>query len=290
MGDKKNKTFLYRFLSGTVLFILVVAAVLISRYSFLAMLFAICLGSMREFYRMAKAKGAQANKALGMTTGILMITSIFLYTQQHPDFLFTNIGVILMPVVLLLTFTIFIAELFRKKDNPLTNITVTVCSLVYIALPLSLMCFISVGGFMFLPLEIPDYQPWTVLCYIFVIWSNDIGAYLAGVPFGRHKMFPRISPKKSWEGFAGGLIAATGIAVLSGWLLNQNIIFWAGLGIITGIFGVFGDLVESLFKRSLDIKDSGSIMPGHGGWLDRFDSLLIATPFVFVYFIIFALI
>ena len=288
MGENEKRSFLRRFISGCVLFILVVAAVMLSRYTFLALLYVICIGAMSEFFRIAKSKGVKPQKTIGFITGILMITGTFLATLQNGNPILQNAIVILTLVILLLLFTIFIIELFRKHENPFTNISVTLCGIIYIGIPLSLMNLISVGTLPTLAGGPYDYKEWSVLCYIFVIWSNDIGAYLAGVPLGRHKMFPRVSPKKSWEGLAGGLLAAIGIATLSGWLTDQNIWFWMGLGLITGIFGVFGDLVESLIKRSAGIKDSGAIMPGHGGWLDRFDSLLIATPFVFVYFIIFA--
>lgn len=289
MGESEKRSFLRRFLSGCVLFILVVAAVLLSRYSFLALLCIICVGSMSEFYRIAGSKGTEPQKVLGTISGILVIASSFMATLHDERLILPTIAIFLCLVILLLFFIVFIAELFRKKENPFANIAATLCGIIYIGVPLSLLNFISIGTLPHLLGGPYEYMAWTVLCYIFVIWSNDIGAYLAGARFGRHKMFPRISPKKTWEGFAGGLVAAVGIAILSGWLLGQSIAFWAGLGLVTVIFGVFGDLVESLIKRSAGLKDSGAIMPGHGGWLDRFDSLLIATPFVFVYFIIFAL-
>lgn len=290
MGDSKKNNFLIRLLSGSILFIVVVAAILASRYSLLALLYIICVGTMLEFYKLAHAQGSDPNRPLGVAAGILLITSSFLYTQHGDSFIQNEIGILLLPFAMLLIFAVFIAELFRKKEKPLANITATVCGVIYIALPLSLLCFLSIGGFKFPIAESTYYRPWVLMSYIFVIWANDIGAYLAGVSMGRHKMFPRISPKKSWEGFAGGVVAAIGIAILCGWLMGLNVAFWAGLGVITAIFGVLGDLVESLIKRSIGVKDSGVMMPGHGGWLDRFDSLLIATPFVIVYFIIFALI
>lgn len=290
MGNSEKRTFLVRLLSGCVLFVVVVGAILISRYSLLALLYVMCIGTMLEFYKLARAQGAEPNRTLGISASILLVSSAFLYTQQDSNFIQNNIGMLLVPVVMLLMFCIFIAELFRKKEKPLANITVTICGIFYIALPLSLLCFIAVGGFKFPMIEAQAYQPWILLSYIFIIWANDIGAYLAGVTLGRHKMFPRVSPKKSWEGFVGGIVAAVGIAILCGWLIRPGITFWAGLGLIAAVSGVLGDLVESLIKRSIGVKDSGTMMPGHGGWLDRFDSLLIATPFVFVYFIIFALI
>lgn len=290
MGKNGKNSFLVRLLSGTVLFVVVVAAILISRYSFLALLYVIGLGTMLEFYKLANSQGIKPNKSLGLTTGLTLITSAFLFTQDDSTLIQNNIGIALLPVVMLLLFATFIAELFRKKEKPLVNIAVTICSVVYIAFPLSMLNFISVGGFDIPLLSRPHYESWTLLSFIFIIWANDIGAYLTGIAIGKHKMFPRISPKKTWEGFVGGIIAAVGIGALCGCFISPGIPFWMGLGLIASVFGVLGDLVESLIKRSIGIKDSGAIIPGHGGWLDRFDSLLIATPFVFIYFVIFAII
>ena len=149
---------------------------------------------------------------------------------------------------------------------------------VYVALPVSAMLavpqLLSGQG---------NWLPWYAICYILIIWANDVFAYLVGMTLGRHRMCERISPKKSWEGFVGGVVAAVGFAVLFGYLLGGNIAVWAGLGAIIAITGVAGDFVESLFKRSAGVKDSGAIMPGHGGILDRFDALLISAPFAFIY-------
>ena len=154
---------------------------------------------------------------------------------------------------------------------------------------------------LFIPLMLtPDvWRAKIVLFYIFIIWANDSFAYLFGITLGKHRLFERISPKKSWEGFVGGLFGAA----LMGFIAAKDIISdmelcgmtdinemgvmvkWIGMALIAAVAGVFGDLVESLFKRSIDIKDSGRIMPGHGGWLDRFDALLLSIPFSFIYLV-----
>jgi phosphatidate cytidylyltransferase len=152
---------------------------------------------------------------------------------------------------------------------------------LYVALPAALMLAV--------PLLLSNgagWNPWCALCYILTIWANDSFAYLAGVAFGKHRMCERISPKKSWEGFVGGVVAAVGFAVLWGWLLDGNMLVWAGLGGVVAITGVAGDFVESLFKRSAGVKDSGAIMPGHGGVLDRFDALFISAPYAVLYLIL----
>ena len=122
-----------------------------------------------------------------------------------------------------------------------------------------------------------------MIFYIFIIWANDVFAYLFGITLGKHRLFERISPKKSWEGFFGGVLGAMAMGYTAATILDGNTIVWVGMALVAALSGVFGDLVESMFKRSVDIKDSGNIIPGHGGWLDRFDALILSLPFVFIY-------
>ena len=181
---------------------------------------------------------------------------------------------------------LFISELYTKAPNPINNWAYTMLSQLYIALPFSMVNVVAfrAEGFgtvfdTILPLSI----------FIF-LWTNDTGAYLSGSMFGRHKLFPRISPGKSWEGSIGGGILVLAVAALVGHLAGQtagghtlSIPAWMGLGLVVVVFGTWGDLVESLFKRTLGIKDSGKILPGHGGMLDRFDSSLMAFPAAVMY-------
>ena len=182
---------------------------------------------------------------------------------------------------------LLIAELYLIHDDPINNWAYTMMSQVYIALPFSLLnvlAFRSAG---------PDIQyTYLIPLSVFVfLWMNDTGAYLCGSLLGKHKLFPRISPGKSWEGSIGGGILVMAIAVLVWYLTEQYDVNelgltayeWAGLGLTVVVFGTWGDLIESLFKRTLAIKDSGNILPGHGGMLDRFDSSLLAIPAAVVY-------
>ena len=161
-------------------------------------------------------------------------------------------------------------------------------SQLYIALPFSML---NVLAFEQAPNGITyQYNMQLPLCVFVFLWLNDTGAYCSGSLFGKHKLFPRISPAKSWEGSVGGAILVMIVAAIIGYFSNTNcqmsqlsIIGWVGLGLIVVVFGTWGDLVESLFKRTLGIKDSGKIMPGHGGMLDRFDSSLMAIPASVVY-------
>ncbi len=181
---------------------------------------------------------------------------------------------------------LLVAELYGKQPDPINNWAYTMLSQMYIALPFSLINVLAFtatpdGRIMFntiLPLSV----------FVF-LWVNDTGAYCVGSLLGRHKLFPRISPGKSWEGSIGGGLLVVALAWVYGWYeSSQGMGFlnewqWAGLGLVVVIFGTWGDLVESLFKRTLGIKDSGNILPGHGGMLDRFDSSLLAIPAAVVY-------
>ena len=180
-----------------------------------------------------------------------------------------------------------IAELYLIQDDPIGDWSYTMMSQLYIALPFSLL---NVLAFRSTGYDI-QYTYLAPLAVFVFLWINDTGAYLCGSLLGKHKLFPRISPGKSWEGSIGGGFLVVAIAVLIWYLTDQygvndlglNAYEWAGLGLTVVIFGTWGDLVESLFKRTLGIKDSGNILPGHGGMLDRFDSSLLAIPAAVVY-------
>ena len=182
---------------------------------------------------------------------------------------------------------LMVAELYLKQPDPVNDWAYTMMSQLYIALPFSLLSVLA-----FQSDNTGIHYTWTVPLSVFIfLWINDTGAYLCGSLFGKHKLFPRISPGKSWEGSIGGGILVILVAVLVWYLSEQygenplglSAIEWAGLGLTVVIFGTWGDLVESLFKRTLGIKDSGHILPGHGGMLDRFDSSLMAIPAAVVY-------
>lgn len=177
----------------------------------------------------------------------------------------------------------FIEQLYINSEHPLRDLANSLMSQIYIGIPMGIMVAIA-----FL------LDPMILLAIFFFIWINDTGAFLVGSLMGRHKLFERISPKKTWEGFIGGLLFCLGFSVLFYYVgnsffgmessLHANLAIWLGLAAIVSIFGTWGDLVESMIKRTLHIKDSGNIIPGHGGILDRIDSLLLALPAVAVYF------
>lgn len=182
---------------------------------------------------------------------------------------------------------LLIAELYAKNADPINNWAYTMMSQLYIALPFSML---SVLAFRATPDGVAYSYVVPLSVFVF-LWINDTGAYCCGSLLGRHKLFPRVSPGKSWEGSVGGAVFVVAAAVLV-WHLTESyghnalglgMYEWMGLGLVVVVFGTWGDLVESLFKRTLGIKDSGSILPGHGGMLDRFDSSLLAIPAAVVY-------
>ena len=279
------KNLVTRSLSGLVLAVVFFSAIYFSKWGFGALMVAIVVGCQREFYRMCRAAGSEPQQFAGSALGVALAVMAFVIFMQ-----FGGSGTVEAVVgktvyalglyMLLLVPTVFICEMVRNRPNPIANVAATFAGVIYAALPVALLFFVPLllGGGV--------WNPWVMLGYVLVVWSNDVFAYLVGCAIGRHRMCERISPKKSWEGFFGGVLGAIGIAVGIACLLGANMWLWGGLAAVASVTGVAGDFVESMFKRSVDMKDSGSMLPGHGGWLDRFDALLLSAPFVFVYLLI----
>ena len=259
-----------RFITGIIGVAIVISALLYSELSSILLITLISTMSLIEFYRLSKNDNIKPHLFLGIATGIILFLPLMFGTFM------SNIN--LIPLIFILPYFVFIRELYTKSEKPFTNIAYTILGNVYISAPMFMFYLISFTGIG------EGYKPLNLIGYLVILWANDIGGYTAGRIWGKHKLFERISPKKTWEGFIGSGICALGIAFLvanyctafslTQWLIISGIIF---------ISGVLGDLVESMFKRSLVIKDSGSLLPGHGGFLDRFDALFISAPFVFFY-------
>lgn len=279
MSDKLQNL-LVRGASGVVLFGVVLGAAFLGYWGFGALMLLITVVGVWEFYQLAMAKGAMPQRCMGIVTSILLLVTAFSAVLLAVPCVESVVGECL-PFVLLATIAafalIFFVEVFRNKENPTQNIASTIMGVIYVALPMSLMLFIP---FMLSP---DKWNPWIFLFYLFLVWGNDVFAYLVGISIGRHKMCPRLSPKKSWEGFFGGVLGSLAMGVLGAYVVEGNYLVWLGLALVVSLSSVVGDLVESMFKRDAGVKDSGNFIPGHGGMLDRFDALILSAPFAFVY-------
>ena len=255
---------------------LIIFSLYLSRWMFAAILLVVVIMGLREFYSLVTSEQVKPQMLLGTTLGALWFctSAAIALLGSFADLFY----MIVLPVPFL--FIPFVREIWTKHPNPLQNVAYTVFGLIYIVFPLSFLVFMQ--G----PTEARLFgMPAFLLGYLLVTWVYDTGAYLFGVRFGKTRFFERISPKKTWEGTIAG--AFTAVLVTAGLSLLVPDIApadWAILAGIVLVFGTFGDLVESLFKRSLNIKDSGTILPGHGGILDRFDTIFLSAPFVFLYF------
>jgi phosphatidate cytidylyltransferase len=216
---------------------------------------------------------------LGMVCGILTFMSIYALQlpQDCADINFLKLAIYLVPFILALQF------LFSKHEGPFHDLAFTVAGIFYCVVPFALLVKIPVSSNGMVNELAQSYDYFKIMGIIFLIWANDTFAYIGGSMYGKHKMYERVSPGKTWEGTLTGIACCVAV----GFLLNCNKTFssqwiWPLIALFVGVFGTLGDLIESLMKRKAGVKDSGAIMPGHGGVLDRFDSLLFVSPFVFV--------
>jgi len=241
-------------------------------------------GAQYEYYLMIKNTGIRPQ----MISGIIAGCSLYIISTLVASGLAgIEYFLVLVPIALI----IMIIELYRRQEKPFDSLAHTFFAIFYIAIPFSMFPFsaFSRTGFSSL-LAHPDivFSPGIVIGFLVLLWANDTGAYLIGVAIGRHRLLEHISPKKSWEGFFGGMVIATLAAwLLSGWLGIMDTAGWIIISLIISIAGTFGDLIESMLKRSIGVKDSGSILPGHGGFLDRFDSAITSFPLVYLFVLLF---
>ncbi|WP_338237592.1 MULTISPECIES: phosphatidate cytidylyltransferase [Persicobacter] len=260
-----------RIITGLIGMAVMISAIFFNAYSYFILFFVISILAQLEFYRLIKADGHQPYAILGTIIGAGMNLITFFHFQEGWSI---SLMMLLGPILGI----IYFSKLYqRPEEKPFNSIAHTVLGIIYVGLPFTLLhyCAFSQGS----------YQSHIVLGMLLLLWASDTGAYFAGVNFGKNKLFERISPKKTWEGFAGGAILSLTVAVVLHYFwgtlpLEQ----WIGLSVIIIIAGSYGDLVESLFKRSIEIKDSASTLPGHGGFLDRFDGLLLSIPFIAAFF------
>ena len=279
MENKKFKDLAVRTASALVMLLVFVGAVLWSKWSALALFAVIMVGGLVEFYNLCRKKGYQPMYVLGILASVCLFSLIPIVATDG-----YWLALLAFVLLFILAPAVFMCEIWRKSETPIANIATTFMGVMYIALPMSLLVYIPQ-----LLDKKADWNPWMLLAFMAIIWANDVFAYLVGIAFGKHRLCERISPKKSWEGFFGGLVGAVGLAVLFGYLTDGYMIRWGIMGLIAALTGVAGDLVESMLKREAGVKDSGKIMPGHGGFLDRFDALFISVPFVVLYLVVTAI-
>lgn len=255
-----------RVIAASVGAIIFVGAIYLNEWTYFSVFLALTLLGMVEFYRLLSIKGFEPNQNIGLLVGGGLFVSVFLIQKG----LLPLRVLFLMPALMAL---VFVVELYRKKALPFVNISVTLVGVLYVAVPFSLLSLLGFLG--------EQYSWHVILGCLLLIWAADTGAYFVGKNFGRRKLMERISPGKTWEGWAGGvlfsLLVAWGLAFF---FTDLDLFRWIIIGLIVSVFGVLGDLVESMLKRGLEVKDSGNLIPGHGGILDRFDSLLMVVPFV----------
>lgn len=261
---------LVRSLSGALFIVLVIGAFLLGTISTASIIGLFMVIALFEFYKMfTHKKIANPFSSLGVFIGLLFYLGVLARLTNLIEF---NLFLLFIPLSLF----IMIPVLIRKAGNPIFDIAITVMGWLYVVLPFSIFILIY---------KLPNSNAdWVIITGMFlIIWSNDTFAYLSGRFFGKHKLFERISPKKTWEGSVGGFIFAILTGFIFAYFINEQYILWIVGAIIISIGGVIGDLIESKFKRIAGVKDSGNIMPGHGGILDRFDAIMFAAPFFYVW-------
>lgn len=262
--------------------IIVIPLLLNSPYLFLGVFAIFSILGVNEFHNLVTSKTDDSSsnnliKIIDILGGCALFLSLFF---SHIEQNFKE--VLLLPSLIYFVIR-FIAQLYIKVQNPIRSIAMSIMSIVYIAIPIALLNLIYF-----------EFSPRILLATFIFIWVNDTGAFCVGSLIGKHRLFEKVSPKKSWEGFWGGMIFCIATAFIfyycNEFFHGPDLAVWIGFGIMVSVFATWGDLCESLIKRTLDVKDSGNILPGHGGMLDRIDSLLIVSPSILVYFMIIGMI
>jgi phosphatidate cytidylyltransferase len=258
-----------RAITGFFFVLVMLASVLFGPITFTLFFLILSLLCLNEFYPLIKQEDVKPRRVAGTLLGFAGFAILGLY--------YTNdISITYLLLIVPFVSAIFIAQLYSKSPSPFNDIAYTFLGVVYVVIP---FCFFYALGFL-------DglYNFRYPLGFMLLLWASDTGAYLVGMNLGKNKLFERHSPKKSWEGFLGGMLFGLIVAfILSNYWNELSLLHWTLVSLIIACFGAYGDLIESMLKRSVNTKDSGSLLPGHGGLLDRFDGLLLSAPIVFVY-------
>ena len=262
-----------RIITGLLGSALIIFGIVYSEWAYFAIFFFICLASIWEFYGLTGLDGMIPQKTFGTICGMIIFCLSIFIEQKSISYRYYFLIFPLLSCV-------YLIKLYKFERKPFTNIAFTFLGILYVAIPFALL---NIAAF-----EYGAYNYQIMVGCLFILWASDTGAYFAGTRFGKRKLFERISPKKSWEGAIGGALLAFIFAfVIAHYFLTLAVWQWMCVTVIIIVGGVFGDLVESLLKRSIEIKDSGDSLPGHGGFLDRFDGLLISAPFIVAFLEIF---
>jgi len=284
---------LTRTLTGAIFVLIVVTSILLGSVSFFLIFSIILILSMIEFYNLSTFALAHPQKWLGVFTGWLFFTFNYLYAVNYIQLRFF---IIFIPISILF----MVNEIYLYHKHPFTSLAYSFLGIIYIAVPFSLLNYFvfrsgtaNTEDFLsntanyvnFLnPTNTIVYTPYFLLGFFIQIWLYDTFAYLIGILIGKHRLFERISPKKSWEGAIGGAVCTIGLSIFFPLIFPTLLWYrWMILAGIVVVFSTYGDMAESLFKRSINVKDSGKLLPGHGGILYRIDSVLIASPIAFIY-------
>jgi phosphatidate cytidylyltransferase len=269
------KNFTKRTITGLTYVIIISSCIILHPFAFASVFAVITVIALTEFYNIAPLNHAKSWKYPGILAGLILFIANFLYASgyihlQH----ITGLSLII--------FLLFFIGLVNQKGNILSDTSIVFLGLLYIPVPLSMLTYLCYPGE-----NVTEYKFDLLLGYLIILWLFDTGAYITGSLIGKHKLMEKVSPAKTWEGLIGGLIISIGIAFILSLIFDiVSRTDWVIISIITAITGTLGDLFESGIKRNASIKDSGSILPGHGGMLDRIDSVLLSVPFVSLYLLI----
>jgi phosphatidate cytidylyltransferase len=262
-----------RAITGFFFIIVMLGSVLLGHYVFETFYLALSALCLSEFNSNVKKTGINIDWKTSLIGAILVYSQ---YTKHGSINDYPLLRDSAFSYLFLVFTLILIVELFKKNEKPFTNVAYTLLGIFFTVIPFTFFHEIAyVAG---------SYNFHFPMAFLLMLWANDTGAYLVGSKFGKHKLFERHSPKKTWEGFFGGVIITAGVAyIINYYYTDISLSQWIIMGVLISCFGTIGDLIESMFKRSINIKDSGGLLPGHGGLLDRFDGLLIAAPIVYIY-------
>ncbi len=281
-GDgSKVQNLILRTFTGIVYVAVMVGGILYSPLTFGALFTIITCLSVWEFTGVINHRAdVTVNRMIATVAGGSLFVGFFGYSAG-----IAGAGVLFVPWLLSVLY-LLITELYLQRENPLNNWAFTMLSQIYVALPFSLLCLLEFTGSGLTAVSLSEGASgaWLVMAIYLFLWCNDTGAYCVGSLIGKHKLFPRISPGKSWEGSVGGGVFCVAVSqVVAHYQPILTPMEWAFFALVVVVFGTWGDLIESLLKRQIGIKDSGHILPGHGGMLDRFDSSLVAIPAVLIF-------